>query len=163
MPRGSKSRPSAANISCTRRGCPRTFRSESGRTNHVRTAHPRFDGHRLRVIPQAIPGSPTSSSVSGGSPMMLPSPLKSPSPTPERHEQEPEEHIPKLKRTYHPFINGLSLIFIIYCINCILISFCKADHAMKTGTTSQKEPPHHLERKKNVTIGLHSRTKPNLK
>lgn len=163
MPRGSKFRPSAANLPCTQRGCPRTFRSESGRTNHVRTAHPKFDGHRLPVNPQeVIPESPTSSSVSGGSPMMLSSPLQSPSPVPEQHECEPEEYIPRLKRTYHPFINGLSP-HIYHLENCMLISFCiKVDHVMQMGTTSLKEPLHRLELKRTVTTGLRLRAKPNL-
>ena len=109
MPRGSKYRTSAANLPCTQRGCHRTFRSESGRTNHVWTTHPNFDGHQLPVNPQeVIPESPTSS-VSDGSPMMLSSPFQSPSSAPERQEHKPKEYIPRLKWTYHPFINGLHL------------------------------------------------------
>ena len=165
MPRGSKNhRPSAASLPCTRKGCPRTFKSESGRTNHVQTLHPEFNGHRLPVNPQEVPvilESPTSS-VSGGSPMMLPSPPQSPSPAPEQHE--PGEYIPRLKRIYHLFINGLSHVSLsLVYVKYMLISFCKVVHAMQMGTISLKEPHHHLKLKKHVMTGLPLRAKTNLK
>ena len=45
----------------------------------------------------------------------------------------------------------------------MLISSCKVDHAMQMGTTSLKEPHHHLELKRSVTTGPRLRTKTNLK
>jgi len=165
MPRGSKSRTSA-NLPCTQRGCPRTFRSESGQTNHVQTVHPKFDGHRLPVNPQKlIPESPTSSpipSYSGGSPVMLPLPLQSPSPAPEQNKHEPEKNIPKLKRTYHPFLNGWFCTYIIF-LKLYAYIFCKVNHAVQMGTTSLKEPPHLLELRRTVTTGCHLRVNLNLK
>lgn len=121
MPRGSKRltvRASAPNLPCTQRGCPRTFRNESGRTKHVRTMHPKFDGHRLPVnLQEVLLESPTSS-VSGSSPMMP----SLPAPGPEQYEQEPEEYIRGLKRTYHPFINGFIHYPSFYKIVCLYFS-----------------------------------------
>ena len=45
----------------------------------------------------------------------------------------------------------------------MLISFCKVDHVIQMGTTSLKEPHHHLVLKRRVTTGLHSRAKISLK
>ena len=165
MPCGSKYRPSV-NLRCTQRGCPRMFRSESGRTNHVRTAHSRFDGHRLPGNrPEVIPESPTSSSASlaSGSPMIQSSPLHSPSPAPEPHVHEPEEYNPssRLKRTYHPFINGMFHKYFIFSYNCTLTYIAQVVLVMRVEITSLKELHLHLELRKNLMTGLRFRVKSN--
>ena len=53
---------------------------------------------------------------------MLSSPFQSPSPAPEWQEHEPKEYIPRLKRTYHPFINSLHLFHLSHETVCLYLS-----------------------------------------
>lgn len=109
MPRGSRRRAFQV-LRCPFAGCPKTFRSESGRTNHVRSVHPRANLNRHHVLPLAdiqVPPSPTrlSPSLSNvnlsqeGSPEP-PSIHQAPSPEPGSSQAAPEQ------KTYHPFLNG---------------------------------------------------------
>ena len=53
MPRGSRKRKpiNFKDLPCPHRGCTEAFRSEAGRTNHVRTMHPRPTGHPNEPTP----------------------------------------------------------------------------------------------------------------
>ena len=115
MPRGSRRRKpiNFKDLPCPHRGCIETFRSEAGRTNHVRTMHPR---------PTSQPDEPTrlSPHLQDPSPPMSPGPAEpeasysppgSPPPGPERH--------PRQSRTYHPFLSGM-FVFIISIDLCFI-------------------------------------------
>jgi hypothetical protein len=93
MPRGSRHRRGIHILRCPFEGCPKTFRGESGRTNHVRTVHPRADRHQVPVSDIQAPPSPTRSSP--------PRSLVNRSTSPELPQ-------PRGKKTYHPFLNGKS-------------------------------------------------------
>lgn len=111
MPRGSRHRRGIHILQCPYEGCPKTFRGESGRTNHVCTIHPRADRHQIPHLDIQAPPSPTrSSSDSSPSPSYPPqSPAnQSPSPEPPQHQG---------KKTYHPFLNGKSSASVLYRCN----------------------------------------------
>lgn len=104
MPRGSRHRRGFHILRCPFKGCPKTFRGESGRTNHVRTVHPRADRHQVPVSDIQAPLSPTRSSLT-------PSPTNySPSQSPDNRSPSPELPQPQEKKTYHPFLNGKSFL-----------------------------------------------------
>lgn len=106
MTRGSRHR-SFQNLGCPFQGCPKTFRSQAGRTNNVCSVHPRADRHRQVIQPDTeIPASPTSSRSSPQLPDINPFPDDS---------SEPAEHpfpapgpppaVPQ-RKMYHPFLDG---------------------------------------------------------
>ena len=100
MPRGSRRRAFQA-LRCPFTGCPKIFRSESGRTNHVRSVHPRANRHHvlppladIQVPPSLTRLSPVLSSPEA------PSILQLEAPSPEPDQAAPEQ------KNYHPFLNG---------------------------------------------------------
>ena len=121
MSRGSRRRAFQA-LRCPFAGCPKIFRSESGRTNHVRSVHPRANRHHvlppladIQVPPSPTRLSPALSNVNlsqEGSPE-APSILQAPSP-------EPDQVAPEQK-TYHPFLNGK--FFLGFPHSCLLTLF----------------------------------------
>ena len=115
MPRGSQQQKpiNFKDLPCPHRGCIETFRSKAGRTNHVRTMHPR---------PTSQPDEPTrlSPHLQDPSPPMSPGPAEpeasysppgSPPPGPERH--------PRQSRTYHPFLSSM-FVFIVSIDLCFI-------------------------------------------
>jgi hypothetical protein len=110
MPRGSRHRRGVHILRCPFIGCPQTFRGESGRTNHVRTVHPRADRHRVKSNVSDIRlDSPT---PTRSSPPQSPVSYHSPSPElelPQEPQEGPRQRQTLKTRTYHPFLNGKSL------------------------------------------------------
>lgn len=99
---------SVQNLCCPFWGCPRTFRSQAGCTNHVHSVHPRVNRHRQAIQPDTeIPASPTSSRSSPQLPNINPFPDDSESSEPAEHQfpaPEPPPVVPQCKM-YHPFLN----------------------------------------------------------
>ncbi|KAF8951994.1 hypothetical protein BDZ97DRAFT_1931423 [Flammula alnicola] len=106
MPRGRRNQ--RLSLRCPYRGCPRTFRAESGRTNHVHTVHSGTNGHRVAQNPET-PQSPNrqhQNHSTAGSPSGPPSdypdlPEGGP-PSPDR----PQPGGPGPTKTYHHFLDG---------------------------------------------------------
>ena len=125
MPRGYRCRNFQV-LCCPFAGCPKSFQSDSGCTNHVRSIHPRANRHRvLPVAPLAdiqVPPSPTLSHSSPQLPNINPwegSPVppsihQSPDPPPTRAAPE--------RRTYHPFLNGTFFRFTFSCLLTLIYS-----------------------------------------
>ena len=106
MPRGSRHR-SFQTLRCPFQGCPKTFRSQAGRTNHVRSVHPRADRYQQVIQPDIeVRASPTPSRSSPQLPNI--DPFLEDSLEPAEHRSPapgPPPVIPQ-RKTYHPFLNG---------------------------------------------------------
>ena len=116
MPRGSRHR-SFETLRCPFQGCPKAFRSQAGRTNHVRSVHPRADRHRQVIQPDIeVRASPTPSRSSPRLPNIDPFPEDSSEPA----EHHPPPAVPQ-RKTYHPFLNG-KFFFSFFCV--LITEFC---------------------------------------
>ncbi|KAF5330759.1 hypothetical protein D9619_005328 [Psilocybe cf. subviscida] len=106
MPRGSRRRIGLEGLKCPLYPrCNRTFRSEAGRTNHVRSLHPQSNRYQVPAqpsfpdVPGSFPASPPWSHM--GSPANSTG-RRSSSP---KHQPDPTDETAPCK-TYHPFLNG---------------------------------------------------------
>ena len=118
---------SMRNIPCSVAGCPRQFKSQGGRTYHVRTHH---ENHNIVATP--IP-TPTSNEQSEPEPLHLNDSLRSPSPPPSPQPQSPC-HTPSQpsigQRIFHPHLTGMYILLIPPHIN---LTRCKGTPCDENG------------------------------
>jgi len=122
MPRGSQHK-SFQTLRCPFQGCPKTFRSQAGCTNHVLSVHPRADRHRQVIQPDIeVPASPTPSHSSTQLPDINPFPEDSSEPAEHQYPAPgPPPAIPQ-RKTYHPFLNGKFFFQVFFCV--LITKFC---------------------------------------
>lgn len=111
MPRGSRRRVGLEGLRCPLHPrCTGIFRSEAGRTNHVRSMHQQHERYQVSTqadlpdVPGSMPASPEPMQMAEDCDEDGP-PRRSSSP---RHQPEPPQSTNRGQRIHHPFINGQS-------------------------------------------------------